>query len=239
VEKSSLKILLKNIRNWNPTRILSSNGVSKYFQLTLELVELFLTHYVDIDKYNSLYIHMALIIKTAAEHVLNGDWANGVTEGDKAKLTGVNIVLNGLGHIFRCFLVAGGGLITTDINWDTFIYPGHGVGIIIVIAAYSSVSGNSKKLIRLILDGMTATQINELCEPAYDIGLPTMSPQLEYLLDTTSESALELIWKTETQQRLQHLARHSVLRAVSGRKLPSALELEIPRHLREYLAFRY
>jgi len=126
-----------------------------YLQLTVEIIELFLKH----EQVKDPMAYMKCIIMASSNYVVMSAWANDKNDED-VDLPRLNRVMDGLADLFRYFLVAGGGLITTHIDWTTFITSGKAIEIIVVIAGHSSKNRHSKKLIHLMLNGMTGEQIN-------------------------------------------------------------------------------
>jgi len=231
----SLKLLVFITLNWLINKLSCITTVTMYLQLTVELIELFLKH----ERVN-VSLYMSWIIKAAVNYVVKSAWANGKYD-ESVDLPRDKRVMDGLGDMFRCFLVAKGGLMTTHINWKTFITAGKTLEIIVVIAGHSSKYKHSKKLINLMLDGMTGEQINQLRTRVL-----AFAERRKKLAGTKFESDKSIAWTNsalkflsgiETPHSLQHLVRRSILQAVSGRSLPSAEELCLPLHVREYLVF--
>jgi len=225
VNKTHLQVSINN-HGWSSLhRLTCLDAVKTYCELTLKLVELFLKH----GKHYNLVNFMASIMFEASRCV-RALWED---ENDEVCPNVVKIELYGFQHIFRRFLIAGKGVISTNIDWNTFIAPGKATEIYLVIAGHSFDHPYSNRLIQLMLSGLTCTQVNQLRKLAIAYR-NSESNKFSDALRACKSRALEMICGTESPHSLQHHARRAILLAVSGRTLPSAEVLEIPVHLRKY-----
>jgi len=143
-----------------------------------------------------------------------------------------NAMMNGIAQIFRSILLVGGYTAwSTSCNDNSFLKS------FTAIAGYSSKPEHSKTLTRLMLKGMSVTILYRI-RRELSARLDTMTNMSDELLRTSTTNALGWVRGIETPDCLKHIARHTIILALSGRDLPTAEILCIPKQLEYYLGFK-
>jgi len=178
---------------------------------------------------------MQLVMAVASEHIQRYGWAAKLSAKDRDDLDCLLVVTNELGKIFRCLLVTGAGLFKDCIDWNTLMYNRDAKAPFIFLAGFSARPGHSETLIRLMLSALAKTQIQQLRVtvskmPITDMCADAMDEVEADYVEWGVQRFLKYIAEIESSQslQLQHLVRRSVLRALSGRSLPSVEALGIP-----------
>jgi len=216
----------------------SASATKKHNQLIVALVGLLLKPEVLCSdehlslKYTSLRC-ISCILAAVLYNIQTFDKCGRVEntlEGFQNMLCIFNTVMNGLGEILF-FLVSLRGCCISRINLWCVYAEDDFIKKFISIANYSSKCGHSKRLLRVVLGTLTATQVLHL---KY-----SLRRELDDIADVSSDdlrvsitNAQEWVCGVETPHTLKHLARHTITRARSGRSLPCAETLGIPKSLR-------
>jgi len=211
----------------------SALATKKYYQFIIELTEMLIKIGADLKCTQNRFTIQ--VISYASNVIDDYIQQNGDTEESDNNVDIFDAHMDGLRDLLGYCMVAIPGIIDSfdvDIYYNSRIMES-----LTKIAKYSSREGHSKKFIQLWLKVLTVTQVNRLAAIlAWRLGNMTESTPDE--LRASTVSALKLVKDIETPYSLQHLARRAIIRAWSGRSLPSAAELKIPEHLCQYLAYK-
>jgi len=147
-----------------------------------------------------------------------------------------NKLMNSLADMFRIILFAG-----TSRNDDETLKCIHTNPIWILeplsfIAYYASRSGNSKKLMQILLDSFSSTQLNKLKSKLVDKELLRQT-ELRCQYSPSSDDMVKWINEVETPRSLKHMSRESVVRAMSHRIVDGVPTLGLPKTLQEYVQY--
>jgi len=150
-----------------------------------------------------------------------------------------NTIIDCHSEVFRCLMVAGAGadvfkttgivvFSNKSIQRDVFL------NAFISIAGYSSQPGRSLSFIRMILNAMSAAQV--------DILLRSLSARQTFMtedtpgdLRTSTNDAIEWLRGVEAPPCLKHLARRVITLAFPNGVLRDIATLGLPRNLEQYL----
>jgi len=229
----SLNTLLTGSLRCCPIKYSSSLAVTEHYNLIVELFKLFWKHN---DKHGIHFDYTSRIISIAGYQVFGVPFIPS-SRYDKF-VDRLNVIVDALGDIFRFLLCTGSGVNTTDVNYDKCTERGDLIQALVSIAQYSSMPNCSRKLMRLILYTLTATQRVGIEKMVSKRLASTMESQSPGNVKSINSWSYTLAWIRGAQppRGLQHLARHTICSSLSGRNLPSAKTLEIPDHLHSYLA---
>jgi len=220
----SLFILLDDTEN-TLEHMTSTFVVSKYFDLIVALVRVFRKYELDNERRYTLHILLG-----AMAQIERYDRLTAKPVGFRGRLDLLNAAMDGFGDVFRCF----------DTNAAAmFCVEGYSPIIIrtfSTIAGYSSQSGHSDRLLRLILNSLGEKHVTELKE-ALSKRLGPDGDWSSVDLRENATRALELVSRVQLPRSLAHLACSAILRAHWDRDMSSAADLFIPEHLEKLLVF--
>jgi len=231
VDFNSLRILLDGIKTFSIKQFKCDYAVIAHYMMIVELVELLkheAIHGAVLPIYVSTFKYSASIVSIAASLILK---------------RGVNprrfyFVMEGLRDIFHCLHLTESSFITSDNECDTFLELRNNIVSFTIIGGYSSWSNSSTKLIQLILNTLTANQVNRLSRMLYTILEVVKKMGFDNQeCCTFISNTLEWVHRIGTPFSLEHIACQAICRALSGRSVPSASVLGIPKHVQKYLTY--
>jgi len=160
----------------------------------------------------------------------------------------INAILEILGEMFRCFSLAWSGVSDADLFTDTFIDDEQFLLSFVIVAGYSGQSaGHSSKLILLVLNSLTASQVNRLCGRLSKVigwgtdqafgwaNEPSITDAARNKLCAYTKNALDLVREVDPPLGLLHLARRAITRAMSNRCLSDVSTLGLPGNIMKYV----
>jgi len=219
-------------RNAAYTQFIINKGL-----LAAELIEMFLKHEGQLTVFQgtwspTLNCNSVLISASAL-----------VTAGlrDFTQLTGFHNLMDKFGDVFRYHVLAWSSVAGTAVFTDSFannILFNEFLLVFITIAQYSSQPGHSKKLIRLVVNTLSANQLIQLRN--------WLTSQLQSMAEsplnelTSVQNTLEWIRQLETPCSLMYLTRCAITPVIPMFHLreSSLSSLGIPKTLEQYLLFR-
>jgi len=210
------------------------NDIHKH-KLFVHLVKILLKSDVDVD--GSAECYGFDTIRVAARYIMSYDILTNISE-KLSVVDNYNMVLNGMSDLFSFLIQSPAVKSSFDKEWNHCSIDRDVIlQSIITIAGFCSKPGHTKKLIRLILDGMTTNHLAKLES--------MLASRLSSITSADSRhasiiSALEFVGEVETPRRLQHLARLTITHSLFGNGLPYAQilpDVTIPKLLRQYLAY--
>jgi len=145
-------------------------------------------------------------------------------------------LMENLGSIFRCIFLSNPSAIVTDItsSVESFDFPQF-IDAFIAQANYPPTPDRSNRLLQVVLDVISATDLNALKS--------SLALRLSYLTGSALSSsrtanAVEWARGVDAPLRLQHLARREILNAMSHRSLQGSASLGLPSQLLQYVLFK-
>jgi len=220
--KRSLLILLDDTQN--PLEQMTSTWVvAKYFELIVELVNLFKKHGLDNERQYTSNVLVGVMYQ-----IEMFDQIEGMALGFSGRPDLMHAAMEGFAAVFRCFNADGAAMFSVDAHHQVIL------SAFSTIAAYSSRPGHSDRLLVLIMNALYVNQMSTLKE--------LLSKRLE---DNSASDELRayitkpLEWfnRVELPPRLQDLARSAIRYTIGNRELPSAADLGITKQLAKSLDF--
>jgi len=159
-----------------------------------------------------------------------------------ANLNPLHDIMDSLGGIYRLFVLAESGASMTDDDTNSFFHRAAFRNAFLAISRYSSQSGNSKKLIQLLLCTLSTSALNGLrcwcLRRLEDLSKKEMSGQTTEAKRRYVNNALEWVRGVLIPFSLQRLSRDVITRAMLHRCLRAqdTASLCIPVQLEQYLA---
>jgi len=148
-----------------------------------------------------------------------------------------NTILECMGAMFRCLLLARTGVDQGGYFPDGFVDRASFPLSFASIAGFASRCGHSKKLIRLVLDTMSANQVIRLKDKLskrLNLTDPTVAADINR---TSLVSAIEFLDGLHMPFRLEHLARLSILSTMSYCGIRNSSSLGLAKFVEQYVLF--
>jgi len=143
-------------------------------------------------------------------------------------------MMDTFGDIFRCLMLARTGVNITDVFFDEFTDEDVFMDYFVSIAGLSSQPGRSKRLIRLILNGLSPNQLTKL-RTKLSSREELMTDDSPDQLRMSTNSALKLLGGVETPPPLQRLVQRVIIHRMSFKSLMGDSTLELPPHMLQYI----
>jgi len=147
-------------------------------------------------------------------------------------------VMDSMGDMYRCILLSGFGKNLFQCYTEEGSYSiKRFTERVATLVGYSFQPGQSRRLIRQIMNNLNSSQVNELKKALVEC-LESMSEDTPDEQRTSTQKALEWISGLATPRNLQHQARHTILHTMSNRAMRGVQSQPIPRHLKPYLLLK-